>query len=94
MLLSRFSLFKTPKPRAFNYKPMYYRPEEDPELIQQERNAGITPREAYIPGRSIRRQMEERWNRQAYHSRYENSRRRVFSLLVAILLSALIWFML
>lgn len=94
MLFSRFSLFKTPKPRSFNYKPIYYRPEEDPELIQQEKNADVTPREAYIPGRSIRRQMEERWNRQAYHNRYENSRRRVFTLLVTILLAILIWFML
>jgi hypothetical protein len=73
---------------------MYYRPDEDPEVIQQEKNAAGITKETYTPGRSIRRQMEERWNRQAYHSRYENSRRKVFTLLVAMLLAALIWFML
>lgn len=94
MLLSRFSLFKTPKPRSFGYKPMYYRPDEDPEVIQQEKTAAGIRQEAYTPGRSIRRQMEERWNRQAYHTRYENSRRKVFTLLVAIVLAAFIFFML
>jgi len=94
MLLSRFSLFKTPKPRSFRYKPLYYRPEEDSEVTQEGKNADRILKETYIPGRTIRRQMEERWNRQAYHSRYENSRRKVFTLLVAMLVAVLIWFML
>lgn len=94
MLLSKFSLFKTPKPRTFGYKPIYYRPEEDTEMLSSHTSSAGNQPEAYVPGRTIRRQMEERWNRQAYHTRYENSRRKVFTLLVAMVLAALIWFML
>ncbi|MCX7744359.1 MAG: hypothetical protein N2167_07315 [Flavobacteriales bacterium] len=94
MLLSRFSLFKTPKPRTFEYKPLYYRPEEDTDMITSNSSPDGKQPETYVPGHSIRRQMQERWNRNAYHTRYENSRRKVFTLLVAMLLAALIWFML
>ncbi len=94
MFLTRFSLFKTPKPRSFGYKPLYYRPDEDAEIDLSHSSSGGRQPETYVPGRTIRRQMEERWNRQAYHRQYENSRRKIFTLLVAMVLAVLIWFML
>lgn len=34
----KFSLFKTPKPKGFNYKPLYYNPEKE-DLMQRVKEA-------------------------------------------------------
>ncbi|MBE2246519.1 MAG: hypothetical protein IAE67_04625 [Candidatus Competibacteraceae bacterium] len=86
MFLTRFSLFKTARPRNFTYKPMYYKPDDEGTEGQE--------KSSYKPGNTIRKYADEKWGRETFHTRYEQSRRKIFVLLAVILLSALIWFML
>lgn len=68
---------------------MYYNPAEEE---GEEEMVKVEP--VYRPGATIRKYAGEKWGRQIYHSKYEQSRRRVFTLIIVALLSIFFWFML
>lgn len=94
MLFKNIQIFKTPNNKKFSYKPLYYQPTEDEEIQQQERIKSGIQQEEYVPGSALRRKMEDRWGRSSFHQHYENSRKKVFSFIVVIILAIAIWWML
>ncbi len=56
----RFSTFKTPQPKRFNYRPRYY-DEERAELEQKKAALGYDSKLSHSEG--LRMQISKRWNR-------------------------------
>lgn len=55
----RIVMFKTPKPKRFNYKPRYYDKEKE-KLEQKKAGLGLDTKLSH--GESLRFQMRKRWN--------------------------------
>lgn len=93
----KFVAFKTPKPRGFNYKPVYYNPEK--EAREERRRELLAQRgvfedstddngkggDEYHPGQFIASRRERRISNAQDQSRGSN-RVKIFSLLVVVLL--------
>lgn len=94
----KFTLFKTSKPRQFEYRPRYYDPEKE---AREERRRELlgdraeSPNEQYRPGDYIRRNMQARNRIEASKERNRKMRSTPIRLLIMVVLLAIaLWWIL
>jgi len=75
----KFSFFKTPKPRQFNYKPLYYDP--DKEEAEARKKARNNLREG-DPGERMRAEIRRKWRTDRYEPGSRNNKFRIFFYLI------------
>jgi predicted nucleic acid-binding Zn ribbon protein len=81
-------MFKTEKPKQFEYKPRYYDPEKDA-LEQKRRKMGLSDKQTH--SEQLRAQMQYEWSRRKdLRRRQRNSTIKLF-IFIALVVLMLIW---
>ncbi len=96
MLFSKIQIFKTPKPKRFNYRPIYIKDEEE-ELERAIRMKKIrqglkseTDKEVF----SYKDKIVERWERMSMEETRLRSKSKMMSLLILLAFAAVMYFFL
>lgn len=82
----KIKFFHTPKAKKFNYKPLYYNPEEEERRENQERRLG-----KLSPGMSIKGSFAERRKQQRKSTKTSNLRAFIIILILMLLAYYLIF---
>ena len=92
----KFTFFKTPKPRQFQYQPRFYDPEKEARDERRKELLGDRAEDPadgeYKPGDYIRRHMGARRRIEVNHERNRKMRARPVRLLIMLaLIGAVLW---
>lgn len=95
MGLFGFNIGQKPKIRRFNYIPMYYKPEQDPEEIQRKRLQASLGKEEMPPATSremFRYKMKEQWGGGSQGEASARIRRNIMTLVIILFLVIMVYF--
>lgn len=94
MLFAKFSVFKQRTPREFNYKPIYYKEEEDQNPpTHEERIRSAFQKQGKSDAKSFAEKMEERRYLESLHSNHRGRSKIIYLIALAAII-ALFYFML
>jgi len=83
-------MFRTPKPKRFNFKPRYYDPDKE-EIEKRKYDLGIT--DSDDPEIRLRAEMKKKWRNEARTSRRKSDlQRTLFFIVIIALLVYIIFF--
>jgi ferric-dicitrate binding protein FerR (iron transport regulator) len=84
----KFSMFKTAKPKQFEYKPRYYDPEKEA-MEQKRKERGLSDKQTH--SEQLRARMQYEWSRRKDRRRRQRNNTIKLFVFIALVVLILMW---